>query len=405
MADFDRYNNNRGGSSRGGYRKDDRSSNNRGGGSNNRGGYRSNDRFDNERSDRSNNRGGYRKDDRFDSERSDRNNSRGGYRSNDRYDNERSGGSNNRGGYRSNDRYDNERSERNERSNSRGGYRKDERFDNNREERFERTRREETLPVQEENRQDELPNLIMGRNAVKEAIKAGRDINRILHIPEPDGSLREILSLAKDARIPLREVSRMKLDELTRPFGYGQRPGNHQGIVAEAAGMAYCQVQDILDLAKERNEAPFVVVLDGLEDPHNLGSILRTAHAAGVHGVIIPKRRAVAVTAAAVKAAAGATEHMLVARVANLSSAIEELKKAGLWAAGADMSGQSMAKASLAGPLVLVIGGEGEGLSRLVRERCDFTVSIPMKEGANSLNASVAAAVLIYEKLRQDGLN
>ncbi len=250
--------------------------------------------------------------------------------------------------------------------------------------------------------EDEQPYLLIGRNAVREAIRADRSIDRILVSAEPDGSLREIIGLARDKKLVIREVDRKKLDELCMPFGHGGKTANHQGIVAYAAGVEYCTVQDLLTVAKERGEAPFVIVLDGIEDPHNLGSILRSADCAGAHGVVIAKRRSAQVSAAAVKASAGAVEYVRVARVVNIRSALEELKKAGLWIAGADMEGQPMQKQSLAGPLALVIGSEGDGLSKLVRETCDYLVSIPMRGHIDSLNAGVAAGILMFEKRRQD---
>jgi len=249
---------------------------------------------------------------------------------------------------------------------------------------------------------DELPFLILGRNAVKEAIKSGRSIDRIEVLREPDGSLREILSLAKDRALVIREVDKHRLDEICMPFGHGGKPGNHQGIVAYAAGVEYCTVKDILAVARERKEDPFVIVLDGILDPHNLGSIIRSAECAGAHGVIIGKRRSASVTAATVKASAGATEHVKIARVVNIGAAIDELKRAKLWVAGADMAGQPMNQQGLNGPLALVIGGEGSGLSRLVSEKCDFLVSIPQHGKIGSLNAGVAAGILMFEKKRQD---
>lgn len=250
--------------------------------------------------------------------------------------------------------------------------------------------------------EDVLPFLLIGRNAVREAIKSGRSIDKILVVTERDGSLNEIVSLARDSKLLIRETDRKKLDELCMPFGHGGKTANHQGIVAYAAGMEYCSVADILRAAKEKNEDPFVIVLDGVEDPHNLGSIIRSAECAGAHGVIIGKRRSASVTAAAVKAAAGATAYMKVARVTNISGALEEMKRAGLWIAGADMDGVSMHKQGMNGPLAIVIGGEGGGLTKLVRDNCDFLISIPMWGEINSLNASVAAAVLMFEKKRQD---
>ncbi|MDO4572981.1 MAG: 23S rRNA (guanosine(2251)-2'-O)-methyltransferase RlmB, partial [Clostridia bacterium] len=239
-------------------------------------------------------------------------------------------------------------------------------------------------------------------NAVREAVKSGRSIDYIMAVAEPDGSLREILSMARERKLVIRTCERKKLDELTLPFGHGGRPANHQGVVAAAAGVQYCELSDILKLARERNEPPFVLVLDGLTDPHNLGSVIRSAECAGAHGLIIGKRRSASVTAAAVKAAAGATEYLKVARVTNLSAALGELKRAGLWIAGADMAGAPMDRQGLNGPLALVVGGEGEGLSKLMKENCDFLVSIPLYGRIESLNAAVAAAILMYEKKRQD---
>ena len=256
----------------------------------------------------------------------------------------------------------------------------------------------------EEKEPDELPFLIFGRNAVKEAVKAGRSIDKILVQTEPDGSLREIVALAKDAKVIVHEVNRKKLDEVCLPFGHGGKTANHQGIVAYTAGVEYCEISDILSLAAERGEKPFVVVLDGVEDPHNLGSIIRSADCAGVHGVILGKHRSAPVTAAAVKSSAGASEHMLIARVVNISAALEELKTAGLWIAGADMAGESMYKQDMTGAFALVIGNEGEGLSRLVKERCDYLVSIPMQGHVDSLNAGVAAGILLFEKRRQESV-
>jgi 23S rRNA (guanosine2251-2'-O)-methyltransferase len=262
---------------------------------------------------------------------------------------------------------------------------------------------EEAVSIQESGT-DEQPFLVIGRNAVREAIKSGRSLNSILVSKNPDGSLREIVNLAKDARILVREVDRSKLDELCMPFGHGGKTANHQGVAAYAAGVTYCEVEDILKAAKEKGEVPFIIVLDGVEDPHNLGSILRSADCAGAHGVIIGKRRSAAVTATVVKVSAGAAEHVPVARVVNVPAALEILKRNHVWIAGADMNGVSCEKQDLSGALALVIGSEGNGLSQLVREKCDFAVSIPIGGHVGSLNASVAAAVLMFEKKRQDAL-
>lgn len=261
---------------------------------------------------------------------------------------------------------------------------------------------ENALQANEE--QDELPYLIMGRNAVREAVRSGRSIDKILVTKEIDGSLREIINLARDNNIRVDSVVREKLDELCMPFGHGQKTGNHQGIVAMVPGVEYCEIADILNFAKEKGEKPFIIILDGIEDPHNLGSIIRSAVCAGAHGIIIPRRRAVSVTAAACKASAGAVEYAHIARVANIANAIARLKDEGLWIAGADMSGTAMTSARMEGALALVIGSEGDGIGRLVKEKCDFLVSIPMFGQIDSLNAAVAAAVLMFEKRRQDGI-
>ena len=252
--------------------------------------------------------------------------------------------------------------------------------------------------------QDELPYLIMGRNAVREAVRSGRSVDKILVTKEMDGSLREIINLARDNNIRVDSVVREKLDELCMPFGHGQKTGNHQGIVAMVPGVEYCEIADILNFAKEKGEKPFIIILDGIEDPHNLGSIIRSAVCAGAHGIIIPRRRAVSVTAAACKASAGAVEYAHIARVANIANAIARLKDEGLWIAGADMSGTAMTSARMEGALALVKGSEGDGIGRLVKEKCDCLVSIPMFGQIDSLNAAVAAAVLMFEKRRQDGI-
>ncbi len=248
-----------------------------------------------------------------------------------------------------------------------------------------------------------MPYFLMGRNAVREAIKSGRSIDRILVVEEQDGSLREIVAMARDRNLVIRPTDRKRLDELCMPYGHGGKPGNHQGILAMVPDIEYATIEEILELAKERNEPPFLLLLDEINDPYNLGSMLRSAACAGVHGVVLPKRRAASVTAAVAKASAGAVEYVKVAKVVNLSVAMQQLKDAGVWIAGAVMDGTPMTQVDLKGPLALVIGGEADGLSRLVREGCDHLVSIPMHGPMDSLNASVAAAVLLFEKNRQDG--
>lgn len=259
------------------------------------------------------------------------------------------------------------------------------------------------MPENAAAREDALPYLVMGRNAVRETLRAGRSINHILVVSEPDGSLRELTALARDRNIQVREVPKATLDEMCMPFGHGSKTGNHQGIVAQVPGVEYCDVGDILDHAKSLGQPPFILLLDGIEDPHNLGSIIRSAECAGVHGIIIPKRRSASVTAAVTKASAGAVAYMRVARVANLANAMDRLKQANVWIAGAHLQGVPMDEAPLEGAIALVIGSEGEGLSRLAREKCDFLVSIPLRGKIESLNAAVAAAVLLYAKLAKDG--
>lgn len=240
-----------------------------------------------------------------------------------------------------------------------------------------------------------MSDVIEGRNPVLEALKSGRTINKILVSKgEKHGSLREILKIAKEKGLVIQEVDKKKLDSLAQS-------NNHQGIIAMVAPHSYVEVEDILARAQAKGETPFLLLLDGIEDPHNLGSILRSADGAGVHGVIIPQRRAVALTAVVAKTSAGAIEHVPVARVTNIVQTIEDLKKKGVWVAGAHMEGNLYTETKLTGPLALVIGGEGKGIGRLVKEKCDFLVSIPMLGQVSSLNAAVAASLLLYEVVRQ----
>ena len=236
---------------------------------------------------------------------------------------------------------------------------------------------------------------IEGRNAVLEALRSGRPVDR-LYIQDgcKDGPVQSILREARKKEALVSFVKKERLDQLSET-------GKHQGVIAQAAAYDYAQVEDMLALARERGEAPFLFLLDGIEDPHNLGAIVRTANLAGAHGVIIPKRREVGLTAAVARTSAGALNYTPVARVTNLSATIEELKKEGLWFACAAMDGEVMYRCNLTGPLGLVIGGEGDGVSRLVREKCDMTAAIPMKGDIDSLNASVAAGVLAFEAVRQ----
>lgn len=237
---------------------------------------------------------------------------------------------------------------------------------------------------------------IVGRNPVMEALRAGRPIHKLLVARgAQEGSIRQIRGLARERGILVQEVDRARLDELAA----GQ---NHQGVVAQAAAREYATVDEILDRARERGEDPFVLLLDGIEDPQNLGSLLRTCDACGVHGVIIPERRSAGVTPVVAKVSAGAVEYVPVAQVTNLARTLDQLKAAGLWIVGADMDGRELHyQARLTGPLGVVVGGEGKGLGRLVGEKCDFKVRIPMRGQVNSLNAAVAGAILLYEVRRQ----
>ena len=236
---------------------------------------------------------------------------------------------------------------------------------------------------------------IEGRNAVIEAFRSGKTIDKLYVLDGcKDGPVMTIIREAKKTDTIIRYVDREILDRLSKT-------GHHQGVVANAAAYDYAEEEVILNAAREKGEPPFVFILDGIEDPHNLGAIIRTANLAGAHGVIIPKRRAVGLTATVAKTSAGALNYTPVAKVTNLSATIEELKKEGLWFVCADMGGETMYNLNLTGPIGLVIGNEGEGVSRLVKEKCDYVASIPMKGNIDSLNASVAAGVLAYEIVRQ----
>ncbi len=236
---------------------------------------------------------------------------------------------------------------------------------------------------------------IEGRNAVMEAFRSGKTIDRLLVLDgSKEGAMLTVLKEAKKHNTVVSFVKKERLDQISTT-------GKHQGVIAYAAAYEYAEVEDILAIAKEKGEAPFLVLLDGIEDPHNLGAIIRTANLAGAHGVIIPKRRAVGLTATVAKTSAGALNYTPVAKVTNLVQTMEELKEQGLWFVCADMDGEVMYRQNLTGPIGLVIGNEGEGVSRLVKEKCDFVTSIPMKGDIDSLNASVAAGVLMYEIVRQ----
>ncbi len=237
--------------------------------------------------------------------------------------------------------------------------------------------------------------VIEGRNAVLEAIRAGKPIDKLFILDGcQDGPVRTIVREAKKRRIVLSFVDRERLSHLSET-------GKHQGVVAFAAAYEYSDIDCMLELAEKKGEDPFLILLDGIEDPHNLGAIIRTANLAGAHGVIIPKRRASGLTATVAKTSAGALNYTPVAKVTNLVNTMKELKKKGLWFVCADMGGRLMYDMNMTGPIGLVIGNEGEGVSRLVRENCDFTAAVPMKGEIDSLNASVAAGVLAYEIVRQ----
>lgn len=236
---------------------------------------------------------------------------------------------------------------------------------------------------------------IEGRNAVMEAFRSGKTIDRLLVLDgTKEGAMLTVLKEAKKHNTVVSFVKKERLDQISTT-------GKHQGVIAYAAAYEYAEVEDILAIAREKGEAPFLVLLDGIEDPHNLGAIIRTANLAGAHGVIIPKRRAVGLTATVAKTSAGALNYTPVAKVTNLVQTMEDLKKEGLWFVCADMDGEVMYRQNLTGPIGLVIGNEGEGVSRLVKEKCDFVTGIPMAGDIDSLNASVAAGVLMYEIVRQ----
>ena len=238
---------------------------------------------------------------------------------------------------------------------------------------------------------------IEGRNAVTEAFRSGKTIDKLFVLDGcTDGAVRTIIREARKGDTIINFVTKERLDQMSET-------GHHQGVIAMSAAYGYAEVDDILKKAEEKGEPPFIILLDGIEDPHNLGAIIRTANQAGAHGVIITKHRAVGLTAVVARTSAGALNYTPVAKVTNLVQTIKELKEKGLWFVCADMDGEVMYKQNLTGPIGLVIGNEGEGVSRLVKENCDYTASIPMKGQIDSLNASVAAGILAYEIVRQRG--
>ncbi|MFD3155597.1 23S rRNA (guanosine(2251)-2'-O)-methyltransferase RlmB [Haloimpatiens sp. FM7330] len=238
--------------------------------------------------------------------------------------------------------------------------------------------------------------LIEGRNAIKEILKTGRTIEYIMISKgQKSGSINDIIKFAKKNKIVIKEVDKRKLDQISET-------GSHQGIIAVVTPYKYCEVSDILAYAEEKGEKPFIIILDELEDPHNFGSIIRTAEVCGVHGIIIPKRRNVGVTPTVYKSSAGAVEHVKIAKVTNINNTIEELKTNGIWVYGADMYGEDYCfNTDFSSAVALVIGSEGRGMSRLTKEKCDVLVKIPMTGKINSLNASVAGGIIMYEILKQ----
>ncbi len=245
-------------------------------------------------------------------------------------------------------------------------------------------------------KENEYIDQVEGRNSVLELLESGRDINKIfVQSGEKHGSINKIIALAKERKIVISQIEKAKINQIAQT-------NNHQGVIAIVPPFNYCEVEDILFEAKTRQEDSFIVILDSIEDVHNLGSIIRTAETAGVHGIIIPKRRAASVNSTVNKVSAGAVEHMKIARVNNIKETINFLKKQGLWICGTDMDAKSYYyEQDLKGPIAIVIGSEGYGMSRLVKENCDFLVKIPMKGKISSLNASVSAGIVIYEAVKQ----
>ena len=250
--------------------------------------------------------------------------------------------------------------------------------------------------VQEAIEEKRFDDQIEGRNSVLELLESGKDINKIyVTRGEKHGSINKILGIAKERKIIVVEKDRRQMDEMAQEE-------NYQGVIAIVPPFEYVEIQDILQEALEKEEDPFILILDGIEDPHNLGSIIRTAETAGVHGIIIPKRRAASVNSTVNKTSAGAVEHMKIARVTNISDSIEELKKAGLWICGTDISAEKYYyNQDLTGPLGIVIGNEGKGISDKVKKNCDFNVKIPMRGKITSLNASVSTGIIVYEAVKQ----
>ena len=250
-------------------------------------------------------------------------------------------------------------------------------------------------PVREVNDEEQSSNIVCGRNAVHELLKSGRSVDKLfVRRGDREGSITMIVAEAIAAKIPVIEVDKAKIDALAEG-------ANHQGVVAMAAAKEYVSIDEILDIAKERGEKPFIVIADEIADPHNLGAIIRCAEGAGAHGLIIPKRRASGLTAVVDKSSAGALEHLAIAKVPNLAAAIDELKEKGVWVYGAEADGTPYYDTKFDSATAIVVGSEGDGISRLIREKCDFIISIPMYGNVNSFNVSCAAAVLLCEAARQ----
>lgn len=244
--------------------------------------------------------------------------------------------------------------------------------------------------------ENEYEDQVEGRNSVLELLESGKDVNKIfIEAGEKHGSINKIIAIAKERKIIIVEVEKAKLMQLTQTL-------NHQGVIAIVPPFDYCEVEDIIQEAKQKKEDPFILILDGVEDPHNLGSIIRTAETAGVHGIIIPKRRAASVNSTVNKVSAGAVEHMKIARVNNIKETIMKLKESEIWVCGTDIdTNKYYYNQDLTGPLAIVIGSEGCGISRLVKETCDFLIKIPMQGKITSLNASVSAGIIVYEAVKQ----
>jgi 23S rRNA (guanosine2251-2'-O)-methyltransferase len=250
-------------------------------------------------------------------------------------------------------------------------------------------------PYDDYDKEEDNINLIEGRNPVLEALKSGREIDKIfIQKGASEGSIRQIIAIAREKNLLIKEVDKIKLDNLSLTH-------NHQGVIASAALYKYYELEEILNIAKEKGEEPFIIILDEITDNNNLGAIIRTADAAGVHGIVIPKRRSASLTPVVAKTSAGAIEYVPVSKVTNINQTIDYLKKQGLWVVGADMSGETYYQKDMTGPIALVIGSEGEGIGRLIKENCDFLVKIPMTGKISSLNAGVSAGIIAYDIFRQ----